>query len=84
MIRKFALAFAAVAALGTASLVTTTTEASAHGWHRHHHHHGFWRGGGFRFYGGPAYASYAYGGCYVRRIVPTPWGPRVRVVNICY
>ena len=83
MIRKFALAFATIAALGTASLVTTTTDASARGWHRHHHHHGHWRGGGFRFYG-PVYAGLGYGGCYVRRVVPTPWGPRVRVVNVCY
>ena len=33
--------------------------------------------------GGPAY-SYGYGGCYVRRLVPTPWGPRWRLINRCY
>lgn len=89
MIRKIAFTLAAVAALGTASLVTSTTEASA-GWkHKHHHHHhghghGHWRGGGFGFYGGPVYAAgYGYG-CYVRRVVATPWGPRVRRVNVCY
>ena len=38
----------------------------------------------------PAYApaynnyGYGYGGCYVRRLVPTPWGPRWRLVNRCY
>ena len=32
--------------------------------------------------GGPAY--YGYGGCYVRQLVPTPWGPRWRLVNRCY
>jgi hypothetical protein len=32
---------------------------------------------------GPAY-GYGYGGCYVRRLVPTPWGPRWRLVNRCY
>ena len=38
--------------------------------------------GGPRFFvGGPAYG---YGGCYVRRLVPTPWGPRWRLVNRCY
>ncbi len=24
------------------------------------------------------------GGCYVRQLVPTPWGPRWRLVNRCY
>ena len=43
-------------------------------------HHGW---GGPRFYaGGPV--SYGYGGCYVRRLVPTPWGPRWRLINRCY
>ena len=28
--------------------------------------------------------TYGYGGCYVRRLVPTPWGPRWRLVNRCY
>ena len=48
MIRKFVLAVAAVAALGTVSL-TASTPAAAGFWHKghhHHHHHGFhWRGG---------------------------------------
>ncbi|MDU3040629.1 MAG: sulfur globule protein precursor, partial [Bradyrhizobium sp.] len=35
------------------------------------------------FVGGPVY-SYGYGGCYVRRVVPTPWGPRWRWINRCY
>ena len=38
------------------------------------------------FIGGPAYYGYGYGygGCYVRRLVPTPWGPRWRLINRCY
>ena len=59
-----------------------------HGWNGGWH--GGWHGGyGWRaprFYvGGPAYA-YGYGsdGCYVRRLVPTPWGPRWRLINRCY
>ena len=33
----------------------------------------------------PAYVGgYGYGGCYVRRLVPTPWGPRWRLINRCY
>ena len=40
-------------------------------------------GWGPRFYLG-APVSYGYGGCYVRQLVPTPWGPRWRLVNRCY
>jgi hypothetical protein len=32
------------------------------------------------YYGG---YGYGYGGCYVRRLVPTPWGLRWRLVNVC-
>jgi hypothetical protein len=28
--------------------------------------------------------SGGYGGCYVRELVPTPWGPRWRLINRCY
>ena len=45
---------------------------------------GGWHRGGPRFFvGGPAYYG-GYGGCYVRRLVPTPWGPRWRLINRCY
>ena len=47
-----------------------------------HHHHGW--GGPRVFIGGPAYYGGGYGGCYARRLVPTPWGPRWRLVNRCY
>jgi len=57
----------------------------------HWHGGGGWHGGGWghrgwggpRFYGGPYYYG-GYGGCYVRRLVPTPWGPRWRLINRCY
>jgi hypothetical protein len=84
MFRKFALALIATAAVGTATLSVSTTPAEAWpggGWKKHHHHH-HWRSG-YGFY--PAYAGYGYGGgCYRKRVVYTPWGPRVRVVNVCY
>jgi len=87
MLRKLSLVAVNAASLGAAALAPTS--ASAHGW-RHggwHHggwHHGGWGWGGPRvFVGGPAY-GYGYGGCYVRRLVPTPWGPRWRLVNRCY
>ncbi len=84
MFRKLACAALGAASLGLVAL--TPTAASAHGWH------GGWYGGWHRpWYGGwhgprvvvgPAY--YGGGGCFVRRWVPTPWGPRWRVVNRCY
>lgn len=88
MIRKLCLAAVALASLGAAALAPTSASAGWHGgyggWH------GGWHGGGWhhgwsgpRFYvGAPAY--YGYGGCYVRRLVPTPWGPRWRLVNRCF
>jgi hypothetical protein len=67
-----------------------------HGGFRHggFHHHGF--RGGFPFVGaavglGLAAASYPYwggygygGGCLVRERIWTPYGWRVRVVDVCY
>jgi hypothetical protein len=82
MLRKLSLVAVAVASLG-AALVPSA--ASAHWWH------GGWGYGGWHrpwvgprvYVGGPTY-SYGYGGCYVRRVVPTPWGPRWRLINRCY
>jgi hypothetical protein len=77
--------------LGAAALAPTSASAwvgHGGGWHGGGWHGGWhgrgWGWGGPRFYvGGPGY-GYGYGGCYVRRLVPTPWGPRWRVVNRCY
>ena len=88
MLRTLAFAAAASFALGAAALTPTT--ASAHGWRGHHGgwhgHHGGWRHHrhfGPRFvYRAPVYA--AYNSCLRTRWVPTPWGPRRRVVNVCY
>jgi hypothetical protein len=86
MLRKLSLVVAAAASLGAAALAPTP--ASAHGWHHGWHHGWGWGGprfviGGPVFYGyGPSY--YGYGGCYVRRLVSTPWGLRWRLVNRCY
>ena len=85
MFRKFALALAATAALGTASLAVSTTPAEAKkGFHGHHHHHGHHKHfRAHRFYG-PGLVSYAYTGCYVKKWVGTPWGLQLRWVNVCY
>jgi hypothetical protein len=83
MLRKLSLVAVAAASLGAAALAPTSASAwGGHGWHgaSHHRHHGW---GGPRFFvGGPSY--FGYGGCYVRRLVPTPWGPQWRLVNRCY
>jgi hypothetical protein len=80
MLRKLSLV--ALAAISLAATALAPTSASAWGWHPSWHggwHHGWW---GPRLYaGGP---SLGYGGCYVRELVPTPWGPRWRLVNRCY
>jgi hypothetical protein len=95
MFRKLSLAAAAAVSLGIAALAPTSASAWVGGYHGGGYHGGYheggWHGGGFyhrgfgygsRFYvGGP---SYGYGGCYARRVVPTPWGPRWRMVNRCY
>jgi hypothetical protein len=80
MLRKFSLVAVAAASLGVAALVPTSASAWG-GWH-----HGWGWGGPRVFIGGPAYYGYGYGygGCYVRRLVPTPWGPRWRLINRCY
>ena len=83
MFRKLSLVAVAAASLGVAALAPTSASAWG-GWHHHGGwHHGGWGWGGPRVVvGGPAY--YAGGGCYVRRLVGTPWGPRWRLVNRCY
>ena len=80
MIRKFVLAAAAIATLGTASLTVTATPASAKhfGGGGFHHHHGFY---GFRTFGGYA----AYDSCLRTRWVVNRYGNLVpRTVNVCY
>lgn len=84
MLRKLSLVAVAAASLGAAALAPTSASAWG-GWHGGWHHG--W-GGPRVIVGGPAYygGGYGYGGggCYVRRLVPTPWGPRWRLVNRCY
>lgn len=82
MLRKLSLVAVAAASLGMVALAPTSASARAGGWHGGAHD-GWHRGwGGPRVVAGPAF--YGYGGCYTRRLVPTPWGPRWRLVNRCY
>jgi hypothetical protein len=81
MLRKVALVAVAAASLGAAALAPTSASAWTGGWHGGWHG---WHGGwGPRIVVGPP-VSYGYGGCYVRELVPTPWGPRWRLINRCY
>jgi hypothetical protein len=81
MLRKITLALVAAASLSAMALAPTA--ASAHpvwgggwgGWGHHHFGHGF----GIGFIGG----GYGGDGCYVTRRVPTPFGYRLRTVNVC-
>jgi hypothetical protein len=81
MFRKLSLVAVAVASLGAAALAPTSASAWGGG-------HGGWHGGWHHGWWGPriavGYPAYGYGGCYVRRLVPTPWGPRWHLVNRCY
>ena len=87
MLHKLSLAAIAALSLG-AALAPTSASAWGGGWHGGGWHHGWGGGwGGPRIVvGGPAYyGGYGgYGGCYVRRVVATPWGPRWRLINRCY
>lgn len=83
MFRKLALALGATAVITAAALSPTTASAKPwhHGWHHgwHHWHHGWHNGFGVGFFA-PAY----YGDCYiVRRVVWTPYGKRIRRVEMC-
>jgi hypothetical protein len=71
MLRKLTLTLAAAATLGAAALAPNAASAAHWG-----HWHGWY---GFGPYRGPLYSS-----CVVRQWVRTPWGPRLRWVNICY
>ena len=88
MLRKLSLA--TVVALSLSAAALPPAQASAwdgwySGWHGGWYHYGW--GPGF-YAGGPAYygppVSYGYGTCYVPGLLPTPWGPRWRLVNRCY
>ena len=78
MLRKVTLALATIATISAAALAPTAASAKPFGfgggWHPHH----FW---------GPGIGigvGYVDSGCYVTRLVLTPYGYRYRTVNVCY
>ncbi|HEY8269030.1 MAG TPA: sulfur globule protein precursor [Xanthobacteraceae bacterium] len=80
--RSILLSLTAAAALGIAALAPTAASAAPrhHGYHHHRPHFGR-----IFFAPRPYVPAYAYGACvYRKRVVPTPWGPRVHLVPVCY
>jgi hypothetical protein len=84
MLRNITLALVAAASLSAIALAPSAASArpfGGGGWHGgfgggfHHFHHGF----GVGFVDG----GYGDGGCYVTRRVPTPFGYRLRSINVC-
>ncbi|HET9716192.1 MAG TPA: hypothetical protein VFP60_08415 [Pseudolabrys sp.] len=90
MIRKFALALGTTIAIASAALIPTSASAGhghGHG-HGHAHGHGHWHGHWHRGVawrvGIVAPATYIASDCYiVKKVVATPFGPRVRRVSVC-
>ena len=82
MFRKVTLALAAAATLGAIALSPTAASAKPPLiWnpnpHFHHHH---WNPGVALGFG---LVTAGYAGCYQNRLVLTPFGYRVRTVNVC-
>ncbi|MGY3582948.1 hypothetical protein ACVIGB_007987 [Bradyrhizobium sp. USDA 4341] len=75
MLRKVTLALATAATLAAAALAPTSASAKPFFWHPYHHH--FWSGPGIS-------VGFVDSGCYVTRLVLTPYGYRYRTVNVCY
>jgi hypothetical protein len=78
MLRKITLSALAVAALGLTALAPSTADAKH--WHKHHHHWGHKH----VYVGGPVVYGGVYAGCWIKRWVPTPHGPRLKRIYVCY
>jgi len=87
MLRKTILALAAAASFAA---LAPSTASAGWGWHGPGYGHGYWHRPYFgrvfvppvRVYPAPAYV-YAGAPCMRQRWVPTPFGPRLRWVNVC-
>jgi hypothetical protein len=83
MLRKLTLALVAAASLSAVALAPSAASAKPFGggwgggWGGGFHHH-WGHGFGIGYVGG-----YDDGGCYETRRVMTPFGPRLRTINVC-
>jgi hypothetical protein len=92
MFRKLALGLVAAGSLGMAAFAPTSASAYDNGPHfggghqgyrMHREGYGMHRGWhGWHGWRG-ARAEFGHRGCIQQRLVPTPWGPRYRPVNVC-
>lgn len=79
MFRKLTLALVAAASLGAAALSPTAASAKPPMiWNPNPHFHHHWYPGI-----GLGLIAAGYAGCYQDRVVLTPFGYRVRTVNVC-
>ena len=82
MLRKLTLGLVAAASLSARALSPTAASAKpwgggwGGGWGHHHHHH---FGPGF----GIGFVGYRDDGCYMLRRIVTPYGYRLRTINVC-
>ena len=86
MFRKLALGLVAAASLGAAAIAPTAASAwdggSHHrdrGYDHYRPYHGFGMNRGWH----RSHAHFGPRGCIQQRLVPTPYGPRYRTVNVC-
>ena len=75
MLRKITLALVAAASLGTMALAPTAASAGGFIWPTYHPHHHWGVGIGF--------VGAGYDSCYRTRMVWTPFGYRLRTINVC-
>ncbi len=84
MFRKSLLALATLATVTAAALAPTAASAKPFKGGGYHHHHGYAWGIGAGLVGAALVADAAYSNCWVKTWVDTPFGPRLRSVNVCY
>ena len=79
MFRKSLLALSALAVIAGAALAPTSASAGWKGKHWGHH----W---GHGFYGHSYYYPVGgyYGGCWIKKWIDTPFGPRLKRIYVCY
>ena len=79
MLRKVTLALVAAASLSAMALAPTAASAGGFIWPTYHPHHHWGHGFGL----GIGFVDAGYDSCYRTRTVWTPFGYRLRTINIC-
>src|SRR5882757_6487270 len=80
MLRKLALALVAAASLSAMALAPTAASAGGFIWPTYHPHHHWGPGFGL---GIGLYDDGGYSNCYRTRMALTPFGYRLRTINVC-